>query len=49
MGTGHGVGAWQSEHQRRLVIMPYASRYMNLVGGHFGGSNFLASATEAKL
>lgn len=28
MGTGHGVGAWQSAHERRLVIMPYISRYM---------------------
>ena len=41
MGTGHGVGAWQSEHQRRIVIMGYISNFMAIVGGHYGSSNFL--------
>ena len=44
MGTGHGVGAWQAEHERRIVIMGYISRFMAIVGGHFGASNFLAPA-----
>ena len=51
MGTGHGVGAWRSEHQRRLVIMPYISRHMGREGGHYGNSKFLTplAATDAKL
>ena len=50
MGTAHGVGAWRSEHQRRLVIMPYISRHMAVVSGHYGDSSFLTPVTaEAKL
>ncbi len=50
MGTGHGVGAWQAEHQRRIVIMGYISRFMAIVGGHYGASNFLApSVATAKM
>eukprot|EP01047_Picozoa_sp_COSAG01_P043708 COSAG01_NODE_3899_length_5566_cov_76.125663_6_plen_167_part_00 len=45
MGTGHGVGRWQSDHQRRIVIMGYISRAYaddaNGVNGHFGSSGFL--------
>jgi hypothetical protein len=45
MGTGHGVGRWQSEHQRRIVIMGYLSRSITLRGsGHFGQSGFLKPA-----
>jgi hypothetical protein len=45
MGTGHGVGRWQSEHQRRIVIMGYLSRSItNGSSGHFGQSGFLKPA-----
>ena len=43
MGPGHGVGTWQSEHQRRIVIMGYLSRSMG-PSGHFGHSGFLKPA-----
>ena len=44
MGTGHGVGQWKSDHQRRIVIMGYLSRAYSeetRLNGHFGRSGFL--------
>ena len=46
MGTGHGVGRWRSDHQRRLVIMGYASRHMDM--GHYGHSGHLRKPPAAR-
>ena len=42
---GHGVGTWQSDHQRRIVIMDYLSRN---VGAGFEGKPGTAGRSDFK-
>ena len=36
-GSGHGVGQWGSDHERRIVIANFQSRNMNVSRGAESG------------